>query len=238
MDETGKVVVFTDLDNCIFQSLYRMGPGDFTPVAFTRAGMPQGAMHPYQDQLWEFLQKADLVVPTTGRCPEQLARVSLHFGGPAVCLQGAVILDSGGVEDMRWWSNVENASEQLKVTLVALAERLSRRLEPKGVRVCVVTHSDMPLYLELRSVDKGTPFDETSVLRLAEEHMLPDWSTRRDVGRLIVLPPHLGKELAVRHMLKTIRPALSIGVGHSEADEPFMGSCHVSMRIENQGVAV
>jgi hypothetical protein len=195
-------------------------------------------MHPYQHQLWEFLQKADLVVPTTGRSPEQLARVSLNFEGPAVCLQGAVILDSGGVEDMHWWSNIEKASEQAKVKLVGLAGRLNQRLGPKGIQVGVVTHLEMPLYLELRSVEKRAPFDETSVHELAEEHMLPDWSIRRDVGSWLVLPPHLGKELAVRHMLQTLMPVLSIGVGHSEADEPFMASCHVSMRIENHGVAV
>jgi predicted mannosyl-3-phosphoglycerate phosphatase (HAD superfamily) len=186
--------------------------------------------------LWRWLEAADLIVPTTGRTPEQLKRVTLEFHGPSVCLQGAVILDSTRSVDASWWAKIHAQSQVCRAELQTLMQRLGTLCSGHGVQIQSVSHDGMPLFLTLRSLSKGSDVVWRNVdlavrSALAEQAAYRNWSVRQDTRRLHVLPPHIGKEHAVQHLLNVLNPTLSMGVGHSDADRPFMVRCDAFIEV-------
>lgn len=229
-------LVFTDLDNCLLQSIHRIDSLNHSVASVARDGSPQGGMSFKQAELWKWLQAADAVIPVTGRSPEQLNRVQLTFTGPSICFQGAVILHSSGKLDEAWWNQTQTQSLKCVDGLERLVETLAPVCDKWRVRPEIVCFKETPLFLKIRPASKEISTEWVNVeadLRTTCDAVKKTvmWSIRADTRELLILPPHIGKERAVGHLIETLNPSLSIGIGHSDADRPFMVQCDAFIQV-------
>ena len=237
--EPKRVAVFTDLDNCLFQSLHRMHTDSVRVATVTREGQPQAGMSAAQEQLWSLLQHADVLIPTTGRTEEQMRRVKLVFTGPSICLQGALILDETGNADSHWWEMILSQSLQLQRVLGNLEHTLTRRCDVLDVWVESIVREGTIVFLKIRPKVRSILPDWVEIKRAVADLLPQEWSPRIESTEMLILPPHVGKEYAVQHLIQQMSggPLLTIGIGGGEADLPFMSSCHFSVRLEDRAVA-
>ncbi|MEM6486863.1 MAG: trehalose phosphatase [Pseudomonadota bacterium] len=238
-----RLMVFTDLDDTLFQTARKMpgGAPDAPPVAQAKNGQ-----HSYQTPLQAALTgwlsggaAAGQTIPVTARGTDAFWRVALRFGGPAVVANGAVILGPDGTPDPAWRSRVDARLAPHRATVAALpgAALAAGPARGMGVRAWAVEEPGIGATYAVVKAEPGT--DEA---RLAElEGLLAAavgpaaaaaWTVHRNGNNLAFIPPAFSKAEAVAHLLAAARargPVLAIGVGDSATDLPFMRLCDLWM---------
>ncbi len=225
------VLALVDLDGTCFQSRSRCPDGcELTPMAVDRAGAPRSFATLRQRHLLELLLREAEVVPVTGRDSDALRRVHAPFRHHAITSFGGVILTPAGTPDREWEERTAAAVAEYGGALAELNARMTELARSRGraVRARVVRDHGLPLYL---SVKRGAePAGAVRALARAavEARMLPDgWRIHLNGGELALLPPFLAKEHAVRWLLERLagRDTLTVGVGDSRSDAPFLAIC-------------
>src|SRR5262249_9640866 len=139
-----------------------------------------------------------------------------------------------GTLDPAWDAVVRPQTREVAGELAATLRATQTFIDARGlgIRARSIADFDMPLYLVLKH-PSGDVAALTTVLR---EH----W-TGIDRGRFFIhhngnnlslVPRFLGKERAVRHILQTHvgpEPVLTIGVGDSLTDGPFLALCDFAL---------
>jgi len=227
--------VFLDLDDTILQTRPKCPPGEpLHPAAYHRDGSPLSFMTERQRSLLALLAAAATVIPTTARNLDAFRRVRLSFSSLAVLDFGGVILQPDGTPDPGWDAVVRPQAEQAGPELRELLRAVQGFIAARGlgVNARLIADFDMPLYLVL----KHPAGDCVALQTVLREH----WAAV-DPGRYFVhsngnnlslVPCFLGKERAVRHILERHlgpEPVLTIGVGDSLSDAPFLGLCDYAL---------
>lgn len=229
------VYCFVDLDDTLLQTEGKCPPGERRePAAFDRQGRPSSFMTAAQMVLVErMLGRAELV-PTTGRTLEALRRVRLPFDSYRITHHGAVITDRHEAADEEWAARVHPALVGRKSQLeeaAAAALRAARRLAIPA-RARVIDEGGVPTYVSI----KGEC--DAAVARLAGELDLgalgPGLRVHRNGRNMALLPAETSKREAVAHVISRLAKesrgrVLTVGLGDSLSDAPFLGVCDFAM---------
>ena len=185
-----------------------------------------------QRALYDWLACDAKIVVTTGRSAEAYRRVELRFTGHAICSHGGLILRPDGRPEPGWGERIVAAVAMHRPTFVELFTAIRSRMARAGVdaRIRAIAENDQDLYLSI----KHNQEDAGELARLAAgiaEELPTGWRLCRNDNNLAVLPPFLGKELAVAWFLEelTKQDAFAIGFGDSLSDVPFMALCDYAL---------
>ena len=239
-----KTVIFTDLDDSLLHSERRLREigedrSETAVASLTVDGRPICFQTERQAKLSQLLSHADLVIPVTGRSSESLNRVIRpQFSSYRIVSHGALILTPSGVPWSPWVSEIKGEVAEGRHHLTMLFEELEewrehnetlRHQEERTLRLKFVKDYEHPCYLSVKG-------PERLISPLAEE-LKERWRygiihhNRRD---LAILPTYASKERAVSYLQNHLRtdlesPLMSIGVGDSLSDLPFLSQCDFSL---------
>jgi hypothetical protein len=230
-----RTVVFLDLDDTVFQTLPKCPTGaPIRPAAYRRDGAPLSFMTAAQRTLLDRLHVGATVIPTTARNLDAFRRVDIPFAHGAILDFGGVVLEPNGNLDPAWDAQVRpqtRATAGVLRELQHVVESLDARLQLE-VRARVISDFDMPLYL----VVKHPGGDVTRLVPVHDELCRCVDGARfflhLNDNNLSVVPRFLGKERAVGYFLEHRLggdQVLSIGVGDSLTDAPFLERCDFSL---------
>ena len=231
-----KTLVFLDLDNTLFQTRQKCPTEDALqfPVAYLRDGSAHSFMTPKQRQFWQLLNTNATIIPTTARDLDALQRVQLPFHSWSIIDHGGVILNPAGIPDAYWLEHMTSASQMAQVDLGALLEMANTVIahQKLAARAQMITDFQLPFYF-VAKYRNGKSGD----LDWLQEHLVQPWVSARSTtyqlhrngNNLAVLPRSLGKEHAVRYLMKRFSnewgDLFTIGVGDSLSDGAFMAAC-------------
>lgn len=243
-----QTIVLLDLDDTIFQTRSKCPPGELTslvPAAFDRDGHPLSFISQRQRQFFEWLSASATVIPVTARSVGAFRRVTLPFNHAAIVDFGAVVLQPDGTLDAQWDS-------QVRTVVLPLADELHRICTAwqsvndtlsLGVRVRVISDFEMPLYVVAKH-----PNGNVAALRTLQDRCLATMQDDKPDDRFVVhfndnnlaiVPRCLGKERAVEYVLNRYagdEPRLTLGIGDSLSDVPFLSKCDFAIAPGNSQI--
>jgi hypothetical protein len=241
------VVVFTDLDDSLFQTrektLARHPAGVMVPAADDRQG--EALSFHAQDQLalLHLLQGA-VLIPVTGRNHQALCRVRRPlFSDYRITSHGSMIYQDEETPLPEWHARVRQRADLVIGAMQALVARLPIQLgHPSGLRARVIEDADLPVYVSLKWDDVAA-VPAVSDLRQAVGEVLREvagaegagasWRIHHNGRNAAVLPDYASKADAVRHVMdikrRTHPHATFVGVGDSASDTAFMQLCHFAL---------
>jgi hypothetical protein len=221
-----KVHVFVDLDDTLFRSK-RKATGVLGRIVATKQdGSPYSYMSPQSERFFQWLGRADRVIPNTARTIDALERVDLHFTDYRICALGGAILDPHGQIDAEWDAVVRDGMAALEVSPSALAAELKAVADEFGSIVRILRDAGRDVYLSIRHPAR----DDAALAALAPriaERIGANYRLRQATSDLVVRPRCIGKDVA-QAWLRANRleaGALAIGVGDRLDDADFMGAC-------------
>jgi hydroxymethylpyrimidine pyrophosphatase-like HAD family hydrolase len=225
--------VFLDLDDTLFQTRPKCPDGAELHVAASDPeGRPNSFMTGKQRALFTWLDESAVVIPTTGRNQSAFRRVHLPFRHGAILNFGGTILDQEGAIDARWHGRIH---EELAPQAAELAEARDQieafcRRQAIEARARVIGDFGLDLYV----VVKHAHGDVDALTRVQREHVRPRTDETRfrihlNGNNLSIVPRGVTKERAIRYLLEgrlaTPGGALTIGIGDSLTDAPFLLAC-------------
>lgn len=223
--------VFTDLDDTLFQTLRKCPPHDDTlsPIAMDRQGSPLSFTTAAQRTLSAWLSHG-VVIPVTGRNSAALARVRLPFSSYRITSHGAMVVSPDGMPDGQWLTSLGERIALWQEHLQHAQGQLEQRRQHKNLafRLKIVEDHGMPCYLSI----KGEPrvLDELEPT-LAEQKDL--FVIHRNDENMALLPEFASKAQAVQFVMARLHGSgespLTIGIGDSLSDLPFMACCDYAM---------
>jgi hydroxymethylpyrimidine pyrophosphatase-like HAD family hydrolase len=230
-----RTVLFLDLDDTIFQTASKCPPrAAVRPAAFRRDGTPLSFMTDGQRALFDLFRRSATIIPATARSLEAFRRVDLPFDHAAILDFGGVVVAPGGKFDDAWDAAIRprigEIAHELRAAHRATVEFIARH--DLGANARVIVDFDLPLYLVVKH-----PSDDGS--RLAP--IRDEWLMHATGGRfhihyndnnLSLVPAFLGKEHAVRHVLRTYfadGPVTTLGIGDSLSDAAFLDACDFAL---------
>ncbi len=243
----GRVAVFTDLDDTLFQTARKLDPAakETAQLAAVAGNGKHSYMTGAQGGLLTWL-RSGLVIPVTARGSEAFGRVAIPFSGPAIVANGAAILNGDGRADPRWRARVEAGLEPARAILDGLPEivRETARGLDLPARTWLVEEPGLGgVYAVVKT---GADALEGRLAELARHLLaavaLPDgkddedgagaWRLHLNGNNLALVPPAISKANATAFLLDRLRrdgPILAVGVGDSVSDLDFMRLCDLWM---------
>lgn len=229
------VYAFLDLDDTLFQTLPKCPPdAPRRPAAFRRDGEPLSFMTDRQTRLLEVLESMATVIPVTARNLDAFRRVNLTFRSFAILDFGGVILNPDGQPDPVWDAHIRPQARSARIALeeIRAAVQESSTRNQLGVNARLIGDFDMPLYVVVKHPEANV----AALDRIRCEHLgtldLGPFFVHANGNNLSIVPRFLGKEHAVRHVLDNhlaAGPRLTIGIGDSLSDVPFLRLCDFLM---------
>jgi hypothetical protein len=239
-----RCVLFIDLDDTIFQTRPKCPAGEAVrPAARGRDGTPLSFMTERQGALLDVLFRAATVIPTTARNLNAFRRVDLPFEHVAILDFGGVVLLPDGTLDVSWDAEIRPRALDLAPDLDALLGTVERFIAARqlGAYARIVSDFDMPLYLVVKHANgdgsRLDPIREELNGHIDRERFFIHYNS----NNLSVVPRFLGKEKAVRHVLRRHfgnEPVLTLGMGDSLTDAPFIELCDYSLLPRASQLAV
>lgn len=222
-------VVFTDLDDTLFQSIYKCGgQAGLEPAASLANGAWHSFRTPSQVAFTTWLCDGALTIPVTGRSHAALSRVAVPFPAEAIVNHGGLVLDRTGQPDAEWMSLQEPKLRHWNDRLYTLAEQLAGALPRYRVRV--QSEYGVPFYVSIKSDSLDAPSPLGAVRGAVEQtHEGTSMSLHANGQNVAVLPPDVSKARAVAWLIERFRarlgPIWTVGVGDSDSDGAFMSLC-------------
>lgn len=233
-----KPVVFSDLDDTLFQTKRKMIDklaGDCAGTgALDQQGQPNSFMNIEQKMLVEWLQQTADLIPVTARGTEEISRVNIDFKSWAVTTHGAVVLQPDGKPDPRWQQSIVSSLAPYQQRLIDLQAALTQQMHDRNMNAFArinYEYDGVAIYLVMKTRDKD---------RLHELYSLSDEmrSTLGDDGfyihananNIAWLPKPIEKGRATEYLLQKLRSERGafpvIGLGDSLTDYGFMRQCN------------
>lgn len=233
MSTNNRPLVFTDLDDTLFQTARKM-PADAVRHTATldAEGNPNGYMSNVQKSFSDWLLANADVVPVTARSAEVYARVKLPFTHGAICSHGGVILDAEGNFDAQWQRLMINRLAAYQERLPELSRRtleLGKRLG-FSLRGWVVKEQGQAMYVVTKHNEQTDFVLQAVEIEARRLGMLEGLYVHRNGNNLAFLPEELNKRWAVLEWIRRdrekngVRPIL--GFGDSLSDLAFMSECN------------
>jgi len=229
-----RIVVFLDLDDTLFQTRPKCPPGvALSPGALDHAGQPLSFMTARQERLLELFRGAT-IIPTTARNLPAFRKVTVPFDSYAILDFGGVVLLPDRSLDTEWDAQIRPRAVEVGPELERVRATMQEYSEVHrlGARIRIIWDYEMPLNV----LAKHPAADISALERLRREALL-DLDTERffihaNDNNLSVVPRFLGKEQGVRYICERYlrdEPVLTVGVGDSLTDGPFLDLCDYAM---------
>lgn len=229
MSDKSKLIVFTDLDDTLFQTLHKKDVPDSIPMGFSKEGLPLSYACPKQQTLLSLFMEQGTVIPTTARDFASFNRVRYPFKSFAVLNFGATVLLPGGAIDTDWHDQMIAASKEMGADLTTYFE-LSQLLEKQqalGLSIRLISDFGLNLYILVKH--SGHDMKALDVLQaMWEETKGSNYIIRRNGNNLTLAPNFFNKQKAVQYLIEThfdVRTDVIIGAGDSLSDYGFMTKC-------------
>lgn len=226
-----KPLVFSDLDDTIFQTARKMKSPPLTgqkPVSVASNGSHSYMTAP-QSLIFEWLNKTTRFIPVTARSTTALQRCTLAFRDYQVAANGAVILLPNGKIDQTWIKQTKIISEQMSGLLLHLYEKVEADNADQKLRHWIVHEVGMPIYYCVKSnnyADHGA--DRLEDLQSILTDLTAGQMLMHCNGNNLSFTPHkISKRRAVDYLIAKIGDANTPiwGLGDSVTDVPFMELC-------------
>lgn len=239
MGENGApcIVVFSDLDDTLFQTARKMSSAAMAHAVQASEALngSHGFMTEAQVTLFGWLERAQ-IVPVTARGTEAFGRVRLTFARPAIVAMGAVILGRDG-PDVAWQARVAEGLAPHRAALDSLPDAAQAAASRIGARVraWVVDEPGAGGVYAVVKVEPGTPeaaLAEMAPVLAGSVAGQGNWCVHRNGNNLALVPPPVSKAAAVAFVLARMRaegPVLAVGFGDSASDLDYMRLCDVWM---------
>ncbi|MEA9389600.1 hypothetical protein SJI19_03360 [Acerihabitans sp. TG2] len=233
-----KPVVFSDLDDTLFQTRRKMTDelalAPFRPGALDRAMTARSFMTEEQSMLVDWLLEHTDFIPVTARGTEEISRVTIAFHSWMIATHGAVILTPKGQPDQEWQAHMLDSLAAYRERLLTMQREITALMARRGINAWArinYEYGDTPVYLVMKHTDST---------RLAELYAIGDeiettFSTQgfylhRNGNNIAWLPKPVEKGLATQYLLQKLRTQRGvfpvIGLGDSLSDHSFMKLCH------------
>lgn len=231
-----RAVVFMDLDDSIFQTPRKCGPGPLRPAALDREGRPSSFLNSRQVRLLELLSGGAVIIPTTARNLEAFRRVRLEFTQGAILNYGGLILGPDGRIDPDWQDRMRPLCAGAGPLLAEALARANRAVKERGLgcRARLISDQGLDFYVVVKNYTA-----RPEELRLVREALAEFGSGQGariylNDNNLSFRPAFLDKAGAVAYFRRNrLRPEDRelpvIGLGDSLSDLEFMGACDYLM---------
>lgn len=226
-----KPIVFSDLDDTIFQTARKMAdaPDEALKASHALNGS-HSYMTPAQASAFEWLNASTRFIPVTARSTEALSRCALPFSDYQIASNGAVILTPEGALDEDWMARTRDVCKAKEQLFADMKVKIEEMNEDGGLRHWLVEEQMCGVYYCVKSNGSEARLDEVqSVMEsflggppggLLFEH--------RNGNNLAYMPHDISKKGAVDYLIEKISPTRDQpiwGMGDSITDLPFMESC-------------
>ncbi|MGF1581391.1 MAG: haloacid dehalogenase [Gemmataceae bacterium] len=230
-----ETVVFLDLDDTIFQTRPNCPPNTHLhPGARDRGNAVVSYMTEKQRCFFEWLDTTTTLIPTTARNTDAFRRVELSFSHVAIVTFGAVILGPDGQPDTKWLNRVrpqlEETGRDVYRIYDALGDYLAKSKSP--VRIRTISDQHIPCYVVLKPPPGRADYLDQVEAECLSQLDLYQFRVYRNHVNISIVPKCIGKASAVRYVLEeyfTEQQVLTLGVGDSLSDLPFLRECDFLM---------
>lgn len=229
-----KTCVFTDLDETLIRSRNRH---DLDHQDVLAARDKHGTPICYQSQkqvaLLQLMNRADRIIPVTGRSVSAFQRVCLPFIHEAIVHHGAMILTDQGQPEIEYAKRIVDELSSSSQILESEWIKVQRIIEmcSAPLRTYRQTLNGSTIEVCVKHIDASQ--------RLLGRHGMNIYESWRNLGdevrihwngsNLALLPSRVDKLRAVRWLRTRLEdkfgPFLSVAAGDSSTDLPFMSAC-------------
>jgi hydroxymethylpyrimidine pyrophosphatase-like HAD family hydrolase len=222
-----KPIVFSDLDDTIFQTARKMdSAADPERLASEALNGSHSYMSETQSVMMDWLLGSTRFIPVTARSTEALARCTLRFEDYRVCSNGAVILLPDGTEDHGWLRRSTEQANAAQEIFEAMIGFVAAQRPAGRYRCWTVEEFGTGFYFCVKSNEGAQALDdvEEGLCGLAGTRLV----RHRNDNNLSFTPAGISKRLAVEYLSdKLLRDnAVPVfGMGDSLTDLPFMATC-------------
>lgn len=229
-----KTCVFTDLDETLFRSKNRHEHHNQDVLAARdKHGTPICYQSQKQVALLQLMNKADRLIPVTGRSVSAFQRVCLPFVHEAIVHHGAVILTDQGQPEVEYTKRIHDELSSSSQILAGEWIEVQRIIEMSSapLRTYRQTLNGSTIEICVKHIDASQ--------RSLGQHGMNIYESWRNLGdevrihwngnNLALLPGRVDKLRAVRWLRTRLEdrfgPFLSVAAGDSSTDYPFMSAC-------------
>jgi hydroxymethylpyrimidine pyrophosphatase-like HAD family hydrolase len=223
---------FADVDDCIMTSSRLCPEPGSEVVAVDDKGAVCGWLTPKQKQFLALLNGRMEMVLTTARTSKGVSQLSLPVKGYVIASFGGVIRTPGGQSEPRFRALMTEQAAAASDTLKGLLSLMQAHCTSNDIdaRLRIAADDGLDLFLSI----KHNKRDLVAMAALKEKlaaALAPGWHLHFNGNFLAAMPPFLGKDKAVRWFIDNIaRPGdLTVGLGDSRSDLPFMGLCDLAI---------
>lgn len=230
-------VVFTDLDDTLFQTRRKMvdelALEPFRTGALDRSLSPRSFMTEEQSMLVDWLLEHADLIPVTARGTEEISRVAIPFKSWSITTHGAVILDAHKQPDPVWRALMLDKLAPYRARLLQLQQDITQLMHERDINGWArinYEYGDTPIYLVMKHTD-STRLDELNAFadEIEEKFSTEGFYIHRNSNNIAWLPDPVEKGLATRYLLDKLRAERGvfpvIGLGDSLSDHRFMKLC-------------
>ncbi len=223
-----QIFLLADVDDNLIATGRKSDVPGAKPIAWDNKGEVCGFLTPKQKVMLDWFQAGCEVVPTTARSTDAMRRFRLPFRRYAITAFGGTVLGANGQPLVKWRHFVEAPAAAAKPVLAGLLQMVQTEAQAAGIDVRATVLSDYGIDMFLSVKHNQRNLDELAALHKVVLSAAPaDYTVHLNGNFLAVYPPHIGKEKAARWFIDNIVPkgAVTIGMGDSLTDAPFMAEC-------------
>lgn len=227
-----KKILFTDLDDTLFQSMKKCPNSDeLLPVAYLKDGTAHSFQTFEQANLLKSFMNDMIVIPVTARNIDAYKRVKIGFKHGAIVNFGGTILDPSGNVVQAWRELVETRCLEFAQTLYGVSKWTADQanLLAVNLHIRVIADNDCSFYVSIKS-NEGNEKDVNIIEPVLRNHLKStELSVYRNGNNLVAMPNWLDKRHAVEFMKSQLKnmygSIVTIGMGDSLSDLGFMKAC-------------
>lgn len=232
-----KPVVFSDLDDTLFQTRRKMvdelALEPFRPGALDRTMNARSFMTEKQSMLVDWLLAHADFIPVTARGSEELSRVTIPFSSWAIATHGAVILTPQGTADKQWQAQMLEHLAAYRQPLLTLQQDITRLMAERGIQGWArinYEYADTPVYLVMKHTDSTRQAELYTLGDEIEARFATEgFYIHRNGNNIAWLPNPVEKGLACQYLLNKLRAERGVfpvlALGDSLSDHRFMKLC-------------
>ncbi len=226
--EQNKIIFFSDIDDTLIFSKRKIDFNRQIEVgAWNREGEPFSYFYKETKFLLDILLKAGIIfIPNSARNLESYQRTVFYQNKNikyAILNFGGLILENNQI-DKKWEKKVTQKLTKLNL------EKLKNKLEKKfkfEIQIKIIDGFYISIYNKFHRGEKKYSQKIDKILRKFVKNK--DLKLYSNIESFALYPKFLGKERAMKYLLKKLNPTFVIGAGDSDADLEFLNLSDIAI---------
>jgi len=223
-----RIFAFVDLDDTLFQTKQKNEQG-ITPATQAPNDSSISYMTDYQSLFLELLQGHNKVsiIPTTARDLRQYNNTFLSQQGDiqyAILYFGAVILKQGS-KDQTWEAQIQAQYKKLSCSVDSVWSQMNEAKQAFEHGEKFKLSNVGGYYVGMKAEHGCDPKIAAELFEQLKQLCPDDYFVHTNGRSLSLIPQCSDKSHAVEYLIKQHQPTLTLGVGDSLTDLPFMQRC-------------